>query len=80
MLMAMSTRENGKMIRHMVLENICILMELSTKAIGKKTSNMVWEERLGPMEHAMKDSMLKARRMAEVSSNGLMDLHMMVSS
>jgi hypothetical protein len=80
MLMVMSMRESGKMIRHMALENICILMELSTKAIGKKTSNMVWVEKLGLMEHAMRDSMWKARRMVEANSSGLMGLLMMVSS
>jgi hypothetical protein len=40
MQMVMFMKENGRMIKHMVMEYICIPMELDMKAIGKKINNM----------------------------------------
>ena len=73
-------KENGKMIKHTDSEDICIQMVLNTRDCGKRINNTEWVKKHGLMEHAMKGSMLKGRKMAEESSNGLMDLLMMVNS
>jgi len=68
------------MIRPMAMESIFTLMELNTKDTGKRTSNMERVKKPGLMELAMKVIMLKARKMASVDSNGLMDPLMKASS
>lgn len=75
MLMVMSMKENGKMIRPMGMENICIQMALNTRVNGKKISNMVRVKKPGQMVLAMKVIMLKERKMALVNLNGLMAPH-----
>ena len=54
MLMEMSMRVNGKMIKHMDMESTCTQMVLNTKDIGGKTSNTVKAKRHGQTEPATK--------------------------
>jgi hypothetical protein len=49
-------------------------MVLNMKVNGKKTSNMAKERKHGLMEHAMKATMLKVKRMVLESLYGLMAL------
>lgn len=80
MLMVMFTRVNGVTIKLMALVDICILMVLNTKDIGKKTNSMDKAKRLGPMELNMKVTMSRAKKTAEVNSDGLMNQHTMANS
>jgi hypothetical protein len=78
--MAMSMKVSGRMIKLMAREPTCTLMEQCTKEIGRKINSTDTEKRLGLMEHAMRDSMSKERRMERASLSGQMDLHMKASS
>jgi hypothetical protein len=80
MLMETFMKENGKMIKHTDSEDTCIQMALNMRDYGKRTNSTEWEKKHGLMELAMKANMLKERKTAEGSLNGLMDLPTMVSS
>lgn len=57
MLMVMSMKVNGKMIKLTDMVNIFILMVLNMKDIGKKISKMEKEKKHGLMEHVTKEIM-----------------------
>ena len=57
MQMEMYMKENGRMIKRMVLESICIQMEHSTKVSGKKINSMELVKKLGQMVLVMKEIM-----------------------
>ena len=68
--MAMSMRENGKMIRLMVLEKCSIQTGLTTLVIGLMTSSMVTERKCGPVVLGMKASISLVRSMERVIFSG----------
>jgi len=81
MQMEMFTTETGRMIRPMDMANITTLMELDTKVIGMKISNMVRVKKFGQIMLAMKASIKMVRNTEEVSSYGPMDqLTLVISS
>jgi len=61
--MEMSTKDNGRMIKLMVLEPIHIWMVLNMKVIGLKINNMGKELKLGLMELDMKDNIIWEKNM-----------------
>ena len=75
MLMEMFMRVIGRMIKLMDLESIITQTVLATKAIGKKTNNMVMGKRLGLMEHVMKENTRRVKKMDLVNFHGLMGQH-----
>lgn len=56
MQMGMSMKVNGRMIKHMVMASIIIMMELTMRVTGKKTSNTATAKKSGLMVHAMKET------------------------
>ena len=54
MLMVISMKVIGLMIKRMGMESISILTVLNMKVIGKKISSMVMEKRYGLMEHNLR--------------------------
>lgn len=71
--------EIGLMTRHTDLECIAILMELNTKASGKKTNSMAMVLKHGQMVPNMKDNMSKVRSTELEDSHGLMEVLSMES-
>ncbi len=63
MQMAMSMKASGKMIKPMVWDIICMLMELLTMESGKMTSSMEMERKRGLMARDMKALIMKAKNM-----------------
>ena len=72
MLMVISTKDGGSMIKPMEKELIPILMGLSIKAIGFKIRSTVMELRHGRMDPFTKGTIEKERSIAEVSNALLM--------
>ena len=66
MLMAISMKVIGLMIRLMVRERTSTPMELHMLEIGSKTSSMGKESRLGLMVPDMKEAIKMERRMVKV--------------
>ena len=79
MQMEIFTMDNGKTTKLMDLVNTLILMELSMKGTGLMINNMDKERKNGQMVHNMKETINSVRKMEEVSSYGLIGLHMMVT-
>jgi len=67
MLMEMSIKEIGKMIKLMVKELIHMLMEHIIMEIGLKINSMDLEWNLGLMEQNMKENIKMVRKMEEES-------------
>ena len=80
MPMEMSTRESGKKIKPMDMENICTLMEPNMKDIGRKINNMGKEKKHGLTVLATKVTTLRERKMVLVNLNGQMVLLMKANS
>ena len=59
-----STKESGSMIKPMVEASTPMPMEPSTMACGKMTNSMARVLSLGLMEHSMRESTMRVRRMA----------------
>jgi len=74
MLMAMSMKENGKMIKLMEKESITIQMELVMKVTGMRTNSMVRELKHGQMMLNIQGVTKMERRMDMVNLCGQMDL------
>ena len=72
MLMVMSTKESGRMIRLMDLESTITLMVLSMKDTGKKTNSMAMAKKHGLIELAMRESTMMDKKMGLANSIGLM--------
>ena len=79
MLMVMYLMVNGKMIKQMDLEFMCIKMDLDMKDIGEMIFNMVWVMRYGVMDQSMLECIKMVKRVEMVGINGLMDLIMRVN-
>ena len=79
MLMVMYLMVNGKMIKQMDLEFMCIKMDLDMKDIGEMIFNMVWVMRYGVMDQSMLECIKMVKRVEMVGINGLMDLIMKVN-
>ena len=73
MQMVMFMMEIGLMIKHTDLVFTVILMELNTKANGKKTSNMVMVLKHGQMVQDIKVNTFKERNTVKDNSHGLME-------
>lgn len=71
-LMAMSTKEIGRMIRLVDMERISISMEPSMRENGLMIFSMEKEWRLGSMEADMKATMNRVRKMEKGSIRGEM--------
>ena len=74
MLMEISSRDNGKMIKPMAMEFTYIRMVLGTKVNGKTISNTVMVKKFGQIIHNMKDFIMRVRSMVVASTSGRMVL------
>ena len=72
-------KENGKMIRLMVSENIIMLMVQHMKVIGLRISSMVRELKHGLMEANMRENINKVKKRGKVNINGQMAVVMKVN-
>lgn len=72
-------KENGKMIRLMVSENIIMLMVQHMKVIGLRISSMVRELKHGLMEANMRENINKVKKREKVNINGQMAVVMKVN-
>ena len=72
-------KENGKMIRLMVSENIIMLMVQHMKVIGLRISSMVRELKHGLMEANMRENINKVKKRGTVNINGQMAVVMKVN-
>lgn len=72
-------KENGKMIRLMVSENIIMLMVQHMKVIGLRINSMVRELKLGLMEANMRVNINKVKKRGTVNINGQMAVVMKVN-
>src|ERR1700685_90018 len=79
MQMVMSTMDNGKMIRRMEWDTICMQMVLPIMVSGRMTSNMVRELRLGQMEQGMKVLITRERSMEKELFVLLMEVYILVT-
>lgn len=61
--MEMFITVNGNLIKLMVMEYICILMEHNTKGCGLKINNMDSDVKNGLMEQNMKDNTIWGKNM-----------------
>jgi hypothetical protein len=59
-------KDNGKMIKLMVMDRILMLMELPMSENGKMTNNMEKESKHGQMVQNMKANIMKGRKMVKV--------------
>jgi len=74
MLMAMSMKESGWMIKRTDKENINMLMELAIQENGSKINSMVSEKKLGLMAPDMRVNTEKAKKMAMAPSTSQMEV------
>lgn len=77
MLMEMSMKASGKMIKHMEQGTINMLMELLTRVNGRMISNMEKELRRGLTVQGMKGATLRGRSMGKDSSSSQMEVSIM---
>ena len=78
MLMGMSMKVNGLMIKLTEKANTCILMVRHMRENGKMTSSMDTEKKNGLTDQCMRGSMLKVKRLVKVNLHGLMEVLMKV--
>jgi len=79
MQMEMSSMENGRKIKRMVMEYIYMLTEPSTKVTGLMTYNMERGLKCGLMGHSMKGNTKMGRSMEWASMCGLITPGMRVN-
>lgn len=72
-------KENGKMIRLMVSENIIMLMVQHMKVIGSRINSMVRVLKHGLMEANMRENINKVKKRGTVNINGQMAVVMKVN-
>ena len=72
-------KENGRMTRLMVSENIIMLMVRHMKVIGSRISSMVRELKHGLMEANMRENINKVKKRGKVNINGQMAVVMKVN-
>ena len=79
MLMAISSKENGRMTKQTDTEFIYMSMEQNMKEIGRMTYKTVMVLRRGQMVRNMKGTIRKAKNMVRELTLGVMDQNMMDS-
>ena len=72
-------KENGRMTRLMVSENIIMLMVRHMKVIGSRINSMVRELKHGLMEANMRENINKVKKRGKVNINGQMAVVMKVN-
>ena len=77
MQMAIFMMDTGKMIRLMVLDNIPILTEHSTRANGVMTSSTAKVKKSGPMVQNSREIIISVKSMASDNSTGQIILHIL---
>ena len=65
-------KEIGREIRHMVSENIFMIMELVMKALGRMISNTAWALNFGTIILSTQDSITKAKNREKEPTLGMM--------